>query len=73
MDFFTLAWIILMGLSGLYLGLNSLIKGKFSLVTPYQKKILLYEKPRFLFYFLAIWFLSSGLALICVSLYLYGQ
>jgi len=71
MDPFTLAWIILMGLSGLILGLFGLIRGSITLSARTGTKAALYPGSSLGFYLLCISFLFSGLALISVSLYLY--
>lgn len=71
MDLFTLAWITLMSLSGLFLGLTGLIKGNITLNARAQQKVALYRRPDLRFYFLCVGFLISGLALISASLYLY--
>ena len=71
MDFFTLAWIILMSISGLVIGLRSLIKGGITVVSRTGNRVSVVTRPSFQFYFISFWFVLSALALILVSLYLY--
>jgi hypothetical protein len=72
MDFFTLVWTILMGASGLYLGLISLLRGEITLPSSGPWGVKLYQRPSFLYYLLSLGFLLSSLSMISVSLLLYA-
>jgi hypothetical protein len=71
MDIFTLLWIGLMGATGIYLGVDSLLRGEITTSARLGWNLPLYRRPSVLYYLLAIGFLLSGIGLISLSFYLY--
>ena len=72
MDIFTLLWVILMGGSGVYLGINALLKGELSFIAPLSRRNISSHNNSFYSYLLTFVFIISGfgLFLICFLTFL---
>lgn len=71
MDFFTLLWTALMGIIGVYLGIDSLLRGEVTTSARTRWNMPIYRRPSALYYLLSLGFLLSGLGLVSLSLYMY--
>jgi hypothetical protein len=72
MDYFTLLWTGLMGAIGLYLGVDSLLRGEITTSARTRWNMPIYRRPSALYYLLSVGFLLSGIGLLFLSFYLYA-